>query len=133
MRSSGQETSPKAKAILDQAEVWQQKFQKTEECFWTESEEYEWGGGEDYLISPYDIDLRESEHWVQPIRDRDRPFTTFSVWINQIFLDRAQVMTAWASTVIGISELNDHNQLWIQLVNSVRSAATFVQFTLTVQ
>lgn len=79
MRSSGQDISPKAKAILDHAEVWQQKFHKTEECFWTESEEYEWGGGEDYLISPYDIDLRESEHWVQPIRDRDRPFTTVSV------------------------------------------------------
>lgn len=79
MRSSGQQPSSKAKVILDDAEAWQQAFQKIDECFWTESEVYEWGGGEDYLISPYDIDLRESEHWVQPIRDRDCPFTAFSV------------------------------------------------------
>lgn len=82
MRSSGQRISPKAKAILDRAEVWQKAFQKIEECFWTESEEYEWGGGEDFLLPPYGIDLRECEHWVQPIRERDRSFTTFSVVVS---------------------------------------------------
>ena len=83
IRSSGQQTSAKANAILDRAAGWQRAFQKIEECFWTESEEYEWGGGEDYLLPPYDIDLREAEHWVQPVRERDRPFTAFDVFVSE--------------------------------------------------
>lgn len=50
-------------ALLQEAETLSASFQKVSECFWTMHEEYEGGGGEDYEIAPYNVDLRETEHW----------------------------------------------------------------------
>ena len=79
MRSSDQPITLRAQQLLDNAGVWQKAFLAVDQCFWTYSEEYEGGGGDDFPVPPYDIDLRISENWTQPVRDRDRPFESFVV------------------------------------------------------
>lgn len=79
MRSSGQPLTLRAQQLLEDADVWQKAFSANDKCFWTSSEEYEDGGGYDFPVPPYDIDLRISENWTQPVRDRDRPFEDFVV------------------------------------------------------
>lgn len=53
--------------ILD-AEALLVSFSDTSGCFWQESEEYEDGGGDDWFVSPYGIDLRIAESWLPAIR-----------------------------------------------------------------
>lgn len=67
-RRHDQALSAPAAAILDDQESWRALFAEQATCFWTESEEYDEGGGDDWLVPPYDIDLGKLEGWV----DRSR-------------------------------------------------------------
>ena len=49
--------------MLADAAALRRAFADTRRCFWTESEEYEGGGGEDWEVEPYGIDLREAAPW----------------------------------------------------------------------
>lgn len=58
-RNQGGELSTHAQAIVADERRWQEVFADPVECFWTASEEYEDGGGDDWPEPPYGIDLRE--------------------------------------------------------------------------
>lgn len=77
IRAGGQALSPSVQLLLDNEPVWQKAFLADDRCCWTYSEEYEGGGGDDFPVPPYDIDLRISERWENPVRDRDLPFQAF--------------------------------------------------------
>jgi hypothetical protein len=69
-RKQGGGLSARAEAILGDESRWRKAFSEQTKCFWTESEEYEEGGGEDWPEPPYGIDLREPASWAseaQPI------------------------------------------------------------------
>lgn len=53
--------------LLLEACSLQAAFSNTITCFWVESEEYEEGGGDDWPVEPYGIDLREAEPWQHAI------------------------------------------------------------------
>lgn len=74
MGARGLALPPRAIEVLEEADHWQEAFRADDGCFWTFSEEYEGGGGEDYLVPAYDVDLRIADNWQNPTRDRDRPF-----------------------------------------------------------
>ena len=63
-RKQGGELSARAQAILDDESRWRQVFSEQAKCFWTASEEYEEGGGDDWPEPPYGIDLCEPASWV---------------------------------------------------------------------
>ncbi|CAL60717.1 Hypothetical protein HEAR0507 [Herminiimonas arsenicoxydans] len=65
--------------MFNNAEYWRQEFSDQKTCFWNCSEEFEDGGGEEYLVAPYDIDLTDISNWEVPTRGRDIPFDNFSV------------------------------------------------------
>ncbi|NOK15377.1 hypothetical protein, partial [Corallococcus exercitus] len=73
MRARGLALPPRAIEVLEEADHWQDAFRADDGCFWTFAEEYEGGGGEDYLVPAYDVDLRIADNWQNPTRDRDRP------------------------------------------------------------
>lgn len=54
-------------SLLLQAESLRRAFSDTSSCFWMESEEYEGGGGEDWHVEPYGVDLREVLPWQRAI------------------------------------------------------------------
>lgn len=64
-RKQGGELSAQAQAILDDENRWQETFSEQAECFWTASEEYEEGGGDDWLEPPYGVDLRDPASWTR--------------------------------------------------------------------
>jgi len=80
MRDSNQAITLRAQQVLDNADVWQKAFSAVDQCFWTYSEEYEGGGGDDFPVPPYGIDLRASENWTRPLRDRARPYEGIVVY-----------------------------------------------------
>jgi hypothetical protein len=67
-RKQGAELSAQAQAILADEGRWREAFSEQAECFWTASEEYEGGGGDDWPEPPYGIDLREPESWAQAVQ-----------------------------------------------------------------
>lgn len=70
-RKQGGELSTHAQAILADEGRWREAFSEHADCFWTASEEYEEGGGDDWPEPPYGIDLREPESWAreaQPVQ-----------------------------------------------------------------
>jgi hypothetical protein len=64
-RKQGGEISAQAQAILAAEGRWRKAFSEQAKCFWTASEEYEEGGGDDWPEPPYGIDLREPESWAR--------------------------------------------------------------------
>ncbi|UVW30665.1 hypothetical protein [Massilia sp. H6] len=64
-RRQGGALSQQAQAILAHADRWRARFSKHPQCFWTASEEYEGGGGEDWPEPPYGIDLRLADSWAE--------------------------------------------------------------------
>lgn len=54
--------------LLMQAESLSKSFRDTTQCFWLESEEYEGGGGSDWEVEPYDVDLRDEQIWLNVIQ-----------------------------------------------------------------
>lgn len=66
-----------ASEFLAQAESWRQRFEQRENCFWKCAEFYEDGGGEDYPVAPYDVDLTVPDKWQSPTLGRDDPFENF--------------------------------------------------------
>jgi hypothetical protein len=72
-RRQGEPLSAQAQAILDDEASWRQAFSEQALCFWTASEEYEEGGGEDWPEPPYGVDLLEPDSWAkeaQPVPDK---------------------------------------------------------------
>lgn len=53
--------------LLLRANSLRESFRDTVRCFWQESEEYEGGGGEDWAVAPYGMDLRGPEMWLETI------------------------------------------------------------------
>lgn len=78
-RFAGYALNSDASEILAQAEIWRQRFEQREVCFWTFEEVYEGGGGEDHLVAPYDVDLTVAVKWDSPTPGRDDPFENFDV------------------------------------------------------
>jgi len=62
-RREGAALSVQAEAILANEGHWRALFTDEATWFWTASEEYEEGGGEDWPEPPYGIDLRQSDSW----------------------------------------------------------------------
>lgn len=56
--------------LLMQAESLSKSFRDTTQCFWLESEEYEGGGGSDWEVEPYDVDLRDEQIWLNVIQTK---------------------------------------------------------------
>lgn len=52
-------------AILLVAESMAELFRDTEKCFWRQVEMYEGGGGDEFEIPPYGVDLRDTNPWLQ--------------------------------------------------------------------
>jgi len=62
---SGQAISDQDKIVVSDAKSLSTSFQNnTSQCFWIQSEEYDGGGGDDFEIPPYDVDLRGEEFWL---------------------------------------------------------------------
>lgn len=78
-RFAGCTLNEDASEFLAQAESWRQRFEQRENCFWNCAEFYEDGGGEDYPVAPYDIDLTVPDKWQSPTLGRDDPFENFVV------------------------------------------------------
>jgi len=62
-RKRAQTLAPHAQALLANATHWCAAFSEDRECLWTESEEYDDGGGEDWPAPPYGVDLRTPDGW----------------------------------------------------------------------
>lgn len=54
--------------ILINASAWVQVFNDSDGWLWVESEIYEGGGGDEYPIEPYNLDLRDREIWRKAIK-----------------------------------------------------------------
>lgn len=67
-RCAGVSLDAEADAVIADAEHWRETFCRNDAFCWIYGEEYEEGGGEDYPVAPYDIDLREAAMWVRPVR-----------------------------------------------------------------
>lgn len=77
---SGLPLSCEAKSFLAQATSWREAFSDTHACFWIEAEEYEGGGGDEYPVPPYDLDLTDEASWTDPtIHASSKPFEDFDV------------------------------------------------------
>lgn len=63
-RKQGGQLSAEAQAILANQNNLQKAFAEQYSCFWTASEEYEEGGGDEWPEPPYGIDLREPSTWL---------------------------------------------------------------------
>ncbi|OQW87335.1 MAG: hypothetical protein BWK72_14110 [Rhodoferax ferrireducens] len=59
-----------AMSLLHDAQRHCAAFEKSERCFWVFSEEYEGGGGEDYEVAPYNVDLRDRRVWLTAINEQ---------------------------------------------------------------
>lgn len=57
-----------AAEILADAEHWRTVFRNNNACFWLVAEMYEEGGGDEYPVPPYDIDLTNASSWETPVR-----------------------------------------------------------------
>jgi hypothetical protein len=77
-----------ADAMLAVVVQWRAIFQADDVCRWIFSEEYEGGGGEEYPIAPYDIDLCEESNWTTPTRGRYMIFEPVPVSISSYQSDR---------------------------------------------
>ncbi|WP_305825211.1 hypothetical protein [Massilia brevitalea] len=62
-RKRAQTLAPHAQALLADTAHWCAAFSADTQCLWTESEEYEDGGGEDWPTPPYGVDLRTFDGW----------------------------------------------------------------------
>ena len=62
-RRNGAALSAQADAILATEDHWRLLFSDEDTCFWRASEQYEEGGGADWLEPPYGIDLRRPDSW----------------------------------------------------------------------
>lgn len=78
-RFAGYTLNEDASELLAQADTWRQRFEQREICFWKCAEFYEDGGGEDYPVAPYDIDLTVPVKWQSPTLGKDDPFDDFVV------------------------------------------------------
>jgi tetratricopeptide (TPR) repeat protein len=75
---SGQPLSDEAQSFLAQAPQWRQAFNDERACFWICEEMFEDGGGTDYQLPPYDLDLTEEASWRDPtMTNSSKPFTDF--------------------------------------------------------
>ncbi|ANH76804.1 hypothetical protein ACS15_5570 [Ralstonia insidiosa] len=57
-----------AAEILADAEHWRTVFRNNNACCWQVAEMYEEGGGDEYPVPPYDIDLTNASSWETPVR-----------------------------------------------------------------
>lgn len=71
-RRNGATLSVQADAILATEDHWRLLFSDEDACFWRASEEYEEGGGTDWLEPPYGIDLRRTDSWTSAAVPHDR-------------------------------------------------------------
>lgn len=78
-RFAGRTLSDQASEVLAQEDSWRKRFEQREHCFWNCTEFYEDGGGEDYLVAPYDVDLTLPVKWQSPTPGRDDPFESYEV------------------------------------------------------
>lgn len=76
-RFAGCTLNADASEMLADADTWRQRFEQRESCFWNYEEMYEDGGGEDYPVAPYDVDLTLPVKWQSPTPGRDDPFENF--------------------------------------------------------
>lgn len=76
-----------ADKMIAGAVQWRAIFQADDNCRWICSEEYEGGGGEDYPVAPYDIDLCEESNWTTPTRGRNMIFEPLPVSISSCQAD----------------------------------------------
>lgn len=77
---SGLPLSCEAKSFLALATSWREAFADTQGCFWIEAEEYEGGGGDEYPVPPYDLDLTDEASWTDPtIQASSKRFEDFDV------------------------------------------------------
>ncbi|MDO6384703.1 hypothetical protein [Uliginosibacterium sp. 31-12] len=51
-------------AMLLGAESLAESFRDVEKCFWRQVEMYEGGGGDEFEIPPYGVDLRDTDPWI---------------------------------------------------------------------
>lgn len=75
-RRAGGALSVQAEAILADEGHWRTLFKDEAAWFWTASEEYEEGGGEDWPEPPYGIDLRQTDSWTSEVAARAVPAVT---------------------------------------------------------
>lgn len=80
VRAARRPMDAKSNALLAEADTLRQAFEAQERCFWTLSQEYDEGASEEYLVAPYDIDLREIGNWTKPTRGRDQPLENVHIW-----------------------------------------------------
>lgn len=59
-----------ASKVLADSERWIQKFSAQDDCFWMYSIEFDEGGGEDYRVAPYNVDLTYPPNWIESVRGR---------------------------------------------------------------